>query len=71
MPGEPKAADTGQNITFSRELLAGGDVEVESLLLDSKPYMERRSYATCRKLWPEVEVVRSFDGDGVGVADSG
>jgi uncharacterized SAM-binding protein YcdF (DUF218 family) len=54
---EPKAANTGQNITFSRELLAKAGVEVETLLLISKPYMERRSYATCRKLWPETDVV--------------
>ncbi|MFH9662970.1 YdcF family protein [Streptomyces sp. NPDC017248] len=54
---EPRAANTGQNITFSRELLAEAGVAVDSLLLISKPYMERRSYATCRKLWPEVEVV--------------
>lgn len=54
---ESKAANTGQNITFSRELLAEAGVEVRSLLLISKPYMERRSYATCRKLWPEAEVV--------------
>ncbi|MEV6297120.1 YdcF family protein [Streptomyces sp. NPDC051896] len=54
---EPNAANTGQNITFSRELLAEAGVQVESLLLISKPYMERRSYATCRKLWPEVHVV--------------
>lgn len=51
---EVEAANTGQNIDFSRELLAGA---VESVLLISKPYMERRSYATCRKLWPEVDVV--------------
>lgn len=54
---EPKAANTGQNITLSRELLAEASIEVSSLLLISKPYMERRSYATCRKLWPEAEVV--------------
>lgn len=54
---EPKAANTGQNITLSRELLAEAGVAVDSLLLISKPYMERRSYATCRKLWPEAEVV--------------
>lgn len=54
---EPKAANTGQNITFSRELLAEAGVQVDSLLLISKPYMERRSYATCRKLWPEADVV--------------
>ncbi|MDX2682744.1 YdcF family protein [Streptomyces soliscabiei] len=54
---EPKAANTGQNITLSRELLVQAGVEVESLLLISKPYMERRSYATSRKLWPEADVV--------------
>ncbi|MFI1105414.1 YdcF family protein [Streptomyces melanogenes] len=54
---EPKAANTGQNITLSRELLVEAGIQVQSLLLISKPYMERRSYATCRKLWPEVEVV--------------
>lgn len=54
---EPQATNTGQNITLSRGLLAEAGVEVEALLLISKPYMERRSYATCRKLWPEVDVV--------------
>jgi uncharacterized SAM-binding protein YcdF (DUF218 family) len=37
-------------------LLADTGVDTTTLLLVSKPYMERRSYATCRKLWPEVEV---------------
>ncbi|MGW6412890.1 YdcF family protein [Streptomyces vinaceus] len=54
---EPKARNTGQNITLSREVLRENGVEVESLLLISKPYMQRRSYATCRKLWPEVDVI--------------
>ncbi|MEU3723636.1 hypothetical protein [Streptomyces sp. NPDC031705] len=27
------------------------------MLLVSKPYEERRAYATARKLWPEVEVI--------------
>ncbi|MCW2871952.1 YdcF family protein [Actinacidiphila oryziradicis] len=54
---EPNAGNTGQNITLSREVLAAAGVEPQSVLLISKPYMERRSYATARKLWPEVEVV--------------
>lgn len=54
---EKEAGNTGQNITLSREVLRAAGVEASSLLLISKPYMERRSYATCRKLWPEVEVV--------------
>ncbi|MGI5230036.1 YdcF family protein [Actinoallomurus sp. CA-142502] len=54
---EPNAGNTGQNVTFSREILSEAGVEVDSLLLISKPYMERRAYATCRKVWPEVDVV--------------
>ncbi|RSS89977.1 YdcF family protein [Streptomyces sp. WAC05292] len=54
---EPRARNTGENIRFSRELLAGAGIGVTSILLISKPYEERRAYATARKLWPEVEIV--------------
>jgi uncharacterized SAM-binding protein YcdF (DUF218 family) len=54
---EPKAANTGQNVSLSRALLTAHGYEPRSVLLISKPYMERRAYATCRKAWPEVEVV--------------
>ncbi|MER6245134.1 YdcF family protein [Streptomyces griseorubiginosus] len=54
---EPRATNTGENIEFSRAVLAEAGVTVSSVLLVSKPYEERRSYAMMRKLWPEVEVV--------------
>lgn len=54
---EPRATNTGQNIAFTREILVGRGVAVESVLLISKPYMERRAFATCQKVWPDVEVV--------------
>jgi len=54
---EPKATNTGQNIAFSHELLAEHGHQPRSVLLISKPYMERRAFATCRKVWPEVDVV--------------
>ncbi|MET8126130.1 YdcF family protein [Streptomyces sp. NPDC005231] len=54
---EPNARNTGENIRFSRALLAERGVDVSSVLLVSKPYEERRAYATARKLWPEVEIV--------------
>ena len=54
---EPEATNTGENITFSRRLLADAGVTVESIMLVCTPYMERRAYATCRKVWPEVDVV--------------
>lgn len=54
---EPKATNTGQNIEFSREVLENTGIAVTTLLLISMPYMQRRAYATCRKLWPEVEPI--------------
>ncbi|MFE4589026.1 YdcF family protein [Streptomyces laurentii] len=54
---EPRARNTGENIRFSRDLLTDAGIEVSSVLLISKPYEERRAYATARKLWPEVEIV--------------
>ncbi|WP_310713398.1 YdcF family protein [Streptomyces lydicus] len=54
---EPHARNTGENIRFSRALIEGAAIEASSVLLISKPYEERRVYATARKLWPEVEIV--------------
>ncbi|NML53259.1 YdcF family protein [Streptomyces sp. R302] len=54
---EPNAANTGQNITLTRDLLAAAGIVPATVMLVSKPYMERRSFATARKLWPDVEIV--------------
>ncbi|MFF8556782.1 YdcF family protein [Streptomyces sp. NPDC015501] len=54
---EPRARNTGENIRFSRAVLDSAGVKVDSVLLVSKPYEERRAYATARKLWPEVDIV--------------
>ncbi|MFD7137404.1 YdcF family protein [Streptomyces sp. NPDC059894] len=52
---EPNARNTGENVMFSRALLAEQGIAVSSVLLVCKPYEERRAYATARKLWPEVQ----------------
>ncbi|MGW8685803.1 YdcF family protein [Streptomyces sp. NPDC055817] len=54
---EPRARNTGENIRFSRDMLEEAGIKVSSVLLISKPYEERRAYATARRLWPEVEIV--------------
>ncbi|WP_037643171.1 YdcF family protein [Streptomyces exfoliatus] len=54
---EPNARNTGENIHFSRKLLADRGIEVSSVLLVSKPYEERRAYATARKLWQGIDIV--------------
>ncbi|MFD9893916.1 YdcF family protein [Amycolatopsis sp. NPDC059027] len=58
---EPHAKNTGENITFTRQLLAERDSKVASVVLISRPYQQRRAYATCKKLWPEVEVTCTSD----------
>ncbi|MEW2314076.1 YdcF family protein [Streptomyces bauhiniae] len=52
---EPNAGNTGQNITLSRQVLAAAGITPATVMIICKPYMERRSYATARKLWPEAE----------------
>ena len=54
---EVEATNTEQNITLSRALLVARGIAVRSVMLMSRPYQQRRAYATCRKLWPEVDVV--------------
>lgn len=54
---EPEATNTGANITLSRQVLDQAEVKVATLLLVCMPYMQRRAYATCRQVWPEVDVV--------------
>ena len=50
---EDKAQNTGQNIQFTYQLLSDRKMHPESLLLVQKPYMERRTYATFKKQWPD------------------
>jgi uncharacterized SAM-binding protein YcdF (DUF218 family) len=54
---EPEAANTGQNVSYSRRALADAGITPSSVMLISKPYMQRRAYATTQKLWPEVSIV--------------
>jgi uncharacterized SAM-binding protein YcdF (DUF218 family) len=42
---------------LTRDLLAGHGIEVRSVILMSRPYQQRRAFATCKKVWPEVEVL--------------
>ena len=47
----------GRDVRFTRELLAGRGLAPRTLILVQKPYMERRAYATFRRVWPEMPVV--------------
>ena len=54
---ENRSTNTGENITFTRALLAEKRIEPDKFILVQKPYMERRAYATFKKFWPEKEVL--------------
>ena len=56
---ETQATNTGENITHTRRLVATKGIPIDSITLITRPYQQRRAYATCRKLWPEVEVLRT------------
>jgi len=54
---EPNSTNTGENIRFTKQLLAEHGIDPQSFIVVQKPYMERRAYATLRKMWPEKHVV--------------
>jgi uncharacterized SAM-binding protein YcdF (DUF218 family) len=54
---ENKSTNTGENILFTKQLLAEKQIDPQKFILVQKPYMERRSFATFRKVWPEKEVL--------------
>ena len=49
---ESRSTNTGENVQFTRELLAARGVDPASVILVQKPYMERRAFATFSKVWP-------------------
>lgn len=53
---ETRSTNTGENVRFTRELLAALGPEPQSLILVQKPYMERRAYATFKRYWPEPRI---------------
>lgn len=54
---ENKSTNTGENFRFTRKLLAEKGIDPRKFIVVQKPYMERRSFATFRKMWPEKEVI--------------
>ena len=53
---ENQSTNTGENVRFTRALLKSRGFDLRSFILVQKPYMERRSYATFKQVWPEPEV---------------
>ncbi len=53
---ETRATHTGENVLFTRRLLGERGLAVASAIAVQKPYMERRTLATFRQCWPELQV---------------
>jgi uncharacterized SAM-binding protein YcdF (DUF218 family) len=53
---ENRSTNTGENVLFTRRLLEEKGLDPETFIVVQKPYMERRSYATFRQVWPEKQV---------------
>jgi uncharacterized SAM-binding protein YcdF (DUF218 family) len=52
---ENTSTNTAENLQFTKKLLDQKGVVVTKVTLVTKPYMERRAFATWRKLYPEIE----------------
>lgn len=53
---ETEATNTGENFTLTKRLLDHQGLNPTSATLISRPYKQRRAYATAGKLWPELWV---------------
>lgn len=54
---ENKSTNTGENILFTQQLLQEKNLDLQSFIVVQKPYMERRSYATFKKHWPDKKLI--------------
>lgn len=54
---ENKSTNTGENIEFTKKLLSEKGLEFNNFILVQKPYMERRTFATFKKVWPEKNFI--------------
>ena len=53
---EKESTNTGENIAYTKQLIEEKNIGIKKVILVQKPYMQKRAYATIRKVWPEVLV---------------
>ncbi|HVY75365.1 MAG TPA: YdcF family protein [Puia sp.] len=54
---ENRSANTGENILFTGQLLKEKQLDITRFIVVQKPYMERRSFATFKKHWPDKQLI--------------
>lgn len=53
---ENLSTNTGENVSLTQRVLDQSGVSAKTAIAVQKPYMERRTYATIRAQWPELDV---------------
>lgn len=51
---ENKSCNTGENIKFTKELIKNNCLNTDNTIVITRPFLERRVYATLKKQWPEL-----------------
>ena len=52
---ETNASNTGENISFTKKLLKEHKIFSKDFIIVDKPYRERRTFATLKKQWQEID----------------
>lgn len=53
---ENRSTNTGENIQYTKRLLEEKELDFSSFIVVQKPYMERRTFTTFKKIWPEKKI---------------
>ena len=54
---EKEATNSGENVLFTKRLLEKRGLNPDCLIVVQKPYMERRTWATFKKMWPQKKII--------------
>lgn len=52
---EDKSTNSAENLRFALAIMRKNHIHPKRLILVTQPYMERRAFATARKIFPEIE----------------
>jgi len=50
---EKESTNSGENVAFTKRLLEKRGLDPAAFIVVQKPYMERRTWATFKKVWPQ------------------
>jgi uncharacterized SAM-binding protein YcdF (DUF218 family) len=54
---EDQSQNTFDNFDFTKNLLTKKNIQADSFIIVTKPYMERRAYAMAIKIWPDKKII--------------